>query len=91
MDFFTRAWASGELSDNEFDRVLADYQTYLGSLDSNSSAYRFATSIGLNTAWVDRFSVNSDQLSIRLLTGDLQRGYWLTSISYEGASGLIGT
>jgi hypothetical protein len=90
MDYFTRAWALGELTDSEFDGALANYHDYIGSFDPNSSVRRFATAISLNDAWVDRFIFRPDQLSLTLLTGDIQRGYWSTEINYVGARIVLG-
>ena len=45
---------------------------------------RFANTISLNDAYVDRLNCSDDVLSLRLLTGDLQRGYWHTLIRYAG-------
>ncbi len=90
MEYFTRAWALGELTDGEFDRALANYQDYIGSLDPSGSVRRFATTISLNDAWVDRVMLRPDKILISLLTGDIQRGYQLTELSYVGARIVLG-
>jgi len=76
MDHFTRAWALGDLSDEEFDGVDERYREYIESLDPNGPVHRFATTISLNDAYVDRLAYSDGNLCLRLLTGDLQRGYW---------------
>ena len=80
MEYFTRAWALGDLSDEEFEKVEERYRTYLGSLDQGGPVFRFATSVSLNDAYVDGLKHSEGALSLRLLTGDLQRGYWHTEL-----------
>lgn len=85
MEYFTRAWAVGELSDEEFETVLPAYQAYIDALDHDSTVWRFATTIGLNDAFVDRMDAEAGDVRLRLLTGDLQRGYWHTELTYRNA------
>ncbi len=90
MKYFTRAWAAGDLSDEASDQVLKDYNSYIETLDKGSAVWRFATTIGLNDAWIDRFALMDGSLSLKLLTGDNQRGYWHTDLTYAGARFLVG-
>jgi hypothetical protein len=90
MDFFTRAWALGDLSDGEAAEVESAYQAYIDALDQGSAVWRFATTIGLNDAFVDRAITASRDVRLRLLTGDQQRGYWHTEITYKSASVVFG-
>ncbi|WP_425994133.1 hypothetical protein [Caulobacter sp. DWR1-3-2b1] len=86
MEYFSRAWALGDLSDEESDRVEELYREYIGSLDPDGHVRRFATTINLHDAYVDRLSYSDGALSLRLLTGDMQRGYWHTLIRYSGGN-----
>ena len=90
MEYFTRSWALGELTDAEFDKSLADYRGYLASLDPKGSVRHLADNISLNDAWIDRLTVESGGVSLLLLTGDLRRGYWRTTINYVGARIIFG-
>jgi len=90
MEHFTRAWALGDLSDEEFEKVRARYQRYVRSLDEDGPVWRFTTSISLNDAYVDRLNSSDSALSLRLLTGDFQRGYWHTLIRYGGGRIVLG-
>jgi hypothetical protein len=85
MQFFTRPWALGKLTDGEYESALTDYRDFLASLDPDGSVRQFADSISLNDAWIDIFKVKADVISLVLLTGDLQRGYWWTSLKYSEA------
>lgn len=86
MEYFSRAWALGDLSDEEFERIEERYGEYIESLDPDGPVRRFATTISLNDAYVDRLNYSDGILSLRLLTGDMQRGYWHTLIRYSGGS-----
>lgn len=90
MEHFTREWASGDLSDQDFDAIAANYSAYLGALEPESAVAKFATSISLHDAWIDRVEQNCDALALTLLTGDLQRGYWFTTLRYQGPKVLAG-
>ena len=90
MDYFTRAWAIGELPEEEYDKVLPAYNAYIDALDHCTAVWRFATTIGLNDAWVDRAIIDSGDMRLQLLTGDRQRGYWHTQISYRNARVVYG-
>jgi hypothetical protein len=86
MKYFTFDWAMGKVED---DQLIDRYNRFLTTLPSQS-VVRFATTIGLNDAYVDRviYDSRSRELKLLLLTGDLQVGYWRTELSYAGA--LIG-
>lgn len=84
MEYFTRAWALGDLSDEEFESVEERYRDFIESLDGNEPIWQFATTVSLNDAYLDRLDLSDGALSLRLLTGDLQRGYWHTLIRYSG-------
>lgn len=90
MEHFTRAWALGDLSDDEADKVVDAYRAYIDTLDPGSAVCRFAKTIGLNDAYVDRAIAASRGIRLRLLTGDQQRGYWHTEITYKNASVVFG-
>lgn len=90
MEHFTRAWALGDLSDVEAAKVESAYRAYIDALDQGSAVWRFATTIGLNDALVDRASTDSGDIRLRLLTGDQQRGYWHTEITYKNARVVVG-
>ena len=87
MQYFTAEWASGDLSDHEVAQVLKQYNEYLGTLHQRSAAWRFATTISLNDAYLDRVLYDRSKGSLRLslLTGDNQVGYWMTELHYSGA------
>ncbi len=85
MQFFTRAWAMGEFSDEAYESVIENYQASIAALDEGDAVRRFATSVSLNDAWIDRVEFAANDIILMLLTGDLQRGYWHTKLIYQNA------
>lgn len=88
MKYFTHAWAYGDMDDEAFDRVLQHYNEHLArNFEQDAALWRFANTVGLNDAYVDRIIVRPATREIRLLllTGDLQVGYWRTELLYSHA------
>src|SRR5262249_14349951 len=85
MRFFTFEWATGDESESD---PIKDYNRFLSSLNRSDPVYLFATSISLNDALLDRVHFNSTkrELTLLLLTGDLQVGYWRTELCYTDVS-----
>ncbi len=83
MQFFTYDWAMGR---DDSDAVGA-YQSFLATLDPDSAPRRFAETVSLNDAWLDRvmYDAAARTLSVLLLTGDNQSDYWHTELTYDGA------
>ena len=83
MQYYTFDWATGTDETEPGPR----YKNFLGTLDPHGRVYRFAVTIGLNDAYLDRidFDSASGDLRLLLLTGDLQVGYWHTELIYTGA------
>lgn len=82
MRYITQAWAAGSLSERRSAAVLRDYNKSLEADDIPVEVRRFATTIGLNTAYIDSLGSNAGTLELKLLTGDLQVGYWRTTLTY---------
>lgn len=87
MKYFTRAWVHSEAEDGAADAVWPKYRRDIeASFERNVSVIRFATTISLNDAYVDRLTVDhaATELRFLLLTGSLQVGYWRTELIYSG-------
>ena len=90
MQWFTREWRDGALSDEEWQQRLDDYELHTAALRPD---------LPLDQAWlldqdlhdgqVQSWRESDGQFSWVLLTGDLERGYRLTSLHYLDAH-LIG-
>lgn len=91
MRWFTRSWHEGELSDEDHERAVADYQAHLAALSDDTSVGA-AELIGLNLhdAQVQDWALRDGVFSWTVLIGDLQRGYEFAEMTYSDAE-LIGT
>jgi hypothetical protein len=89
MKFFTRAWVNGEVTDDDSDRTVAAYREHVAAISSRLSATvrALAQEISLHDAFVHSiiYDARGRQLEIRLLTGDLQVGYFDSVLTYGSA------
>jgi hypothetical protein len=85
MQFFTEAWLSGDLGDDEELKIIEQYRDHLATFDHDGQLYRLATTISLHDAYLDSLIVDikAGRIDLLLLTGDLQIGYWRTTLSYS--------
>jgi hypothetical protein len=81
MKFFTREWASGELSDDDFESAADRYTQHLRELNLPSNVRALAAT-NLHDGQVKSVLYAPRELLVSLMTGDLQRGYFETTISY---------
>jgi hypothetical protein len=84
MKFFTPEWASGQLSDDEFDAAPSQYSVHLANLQLPGEAEALSRT-NLHDALVVAVRSSADALALVLVTGDLQRGYFETTIIYTGS------
>ena len=86
MKYFTREWATGKLTDDEWRERDAAYQNLLDALLPHlpSAVAEIATEISLNDALVRRVTLRRAEHWIRLefLCGYQQRGYFDLSLIY---------
>jgi hypothetical protein len=81
MKFFTREWATGGLSDDEFESVAKRYQDHLERLDLPAEVFRLAN-VDLHDGVVNRVEEAAEELELTFVTGDQQGGYFETIITY---------
>jgi hypothetical protein len=88
MRFFTKAWHSGDMSDERADDVRAAYQSHLASiLPELPNAFRsFVQTVSIHDALVRAVRLNRDAavLELELRAGDQQAGYFDLCIRYCG-------
>ena len=88
MIYFTRGWASGELSDEETDRIVAAYQRRMDFIEPSMPAplRRLARDYSLHDAVIDsiRWTPSSKRLSIDFIAHAGQ-GFKAVSLTYFGA------
>jgi hypothetical protein len=81
MKFFTKAWATGELPDEEFEAAIPLYRTYVASLALPDDAGALEAT-NIHDGMLERLNCTTSELSLVLITGDLQHGYFDTTITY---------
>ncbi len=86
MQFFTKAWLTGELSDEAFEAAPIEYRLRLSRLRLPADVLALAEadthdSLLLEMHYDDRAAI----LILRLRCGDRQRGYFDLVINYSGA------
>ncbi len=88
MKYFTRAWASGDLSDTEQEQILESYQEHLSRHRSvlSGNIAKLATRISLHDGLVRRVVIDrrTVELKLELLCGDNQVGYFDLDLTYRG-------
>lgn len=90
MQWFTREWRDGALSDEEWQQRLDDYALHAAALRSDLPVDQtWLLDLDLHDGQVQSWQQRDGQFSWVLLTGDFQRGYRLTSLHYLDAR-LIG-
>jgi hypothetical protein len=81
MKFFTRAWLDGELTDEEFEATIPRYRSHIESLALPEDV-RALEDTRLHDATLIRLDRTASRLSLTLITGDLQQGYYDTTLNY---------
>jgi len=90
MKFFTAAWATGELPDEEHEAAIPAYARNLSSLCLPTHLQPLVDA-DLHDALVEAVERQGDTLTLSLIAGDLQRGYHSTSITYRGFELVVGS
>ena len=85
MMFFTRAWATGERTDEDFEAAPEAYRAHLAALDLPPPLVALADA-DLHDGQVLDVNLSGGRLSVRLRVGDLQHGYADLRLDYLDAS-----
>jgi hypothetical protein len=88
MRFFPHDW--GGENDDASGAVVTAYNDFLGTIPGpvGSKIRNFAASQSLNTNFLDKIQVwpSRKELTLSLISGDLQRGYSLLTIHHKNAA-----
>ena len=88
MRFFPHDF--GSESDDAPDAIIAAYNSFLESIPGpvGSKIRNFHVSQSLNTNYLDKIEVRQSkkEITLSLISGDLQRGYSLLTIHYKNAT-----
>ena len=86
MKYFTRAWATGGLTDADYETVLPSYWRHFDRIKGSLPAplVTFATKLSIHDGLIRRVVVDqeADTLALELLCGDLQIGYFDLDLVY---------
>jgi hypothetical protein len=87
VKWFTREWASGQLSDEEWERRRQEYSDHLNAIGHQlaNGAEELIASLNLHDAQILSDSAAGTSFYLRVVAGDLQRGYERISLLYENA------
>jgi hypothetical protein len=90
MRWFSREYVTGGLSDDEWAR-REDYSRHLNAIGSElgDGAEELIATVQLHDAQVQEWGTRDGDFQLRVLTGDLQRGYEELTLVYRDAE-LIG-
>src|SRR5688572_10755448 len=88
MRWFSREWATGGLSDEEFDARRRSHAEHLAEIRGRllNGADLLVEEVNLHDAQPRIWRLEGDQVHLRVLAGDLQRGYEVIDLRYVGAS-----
>ena len=84
MKFYTRGWATGELTDEQFGAVSADYWRHIAALQLPPTIAALSA-VNLHDARVLAVDFRPERslVTLRLRCGDLQRGYSNVTLAYS--------
>ena len=86
MKYFTRAWATGGLTDEEYETVKPSYWRHFDRIKESlpEELATFATKISMHDGLIRRVLVDreADTLALEMLCGDLQVGYFDLDLVY---------
>lgn len=88
MKWFTREYVTGGLDDDEWERRRLDYARHLTLIQAKlaDGAEELVASVNVHDGQVQEWSFEPDgAFRLRLLAGDLQRGYEMLTLLYHGA------
>ncbi len=89
MSFFTRQWTNGELTEEEFEAAIPAYADHLDQIAGQftDGVRSLAQEVNLHDGQIESWSYDrgAATFSIRILIGDLQRGYEWLDLDYRGA------
>ena len=88
MQFFTRAWLAGELTDEEYASSLSGYHQHLANISAHLSSQvrEFIKVVDLHDGLIRKIVIDHTEktLGLDLRCGNLQVGYYDVDIQYRG-------
>ena len=84
MRFFDKSWISGDLDDDEFEKRIEDYGSYIRSFYGElKTLERIFIDINFSDAKIVSFAFIKSGTRIKFYIGDLQNGYFELSVVFK--------
>jgi hypothetical protein len=88
MKYFTPAWHSGELPEQDEEAAVESYHQHLNLLRSRLSAevQQLAFSTDIHDGLLEEVALDhrTQEIRVRMICGDVQRGYSSLQLTYRG-------
>ena len=84
MMFFDKSWISGDLDDDEFEKRIEDYGSYIKSFYGElKTLERVFVDINFSDAKIVSFAFIKSGARVKFYIGDLQNGYFELSVVFK--------
>ena len=84
MRFFDKGWISGDLDDDEFEKRIEDYSSYIKSFYGELKMLeRIFVDINFSDAKIASFAFIKSGARVKFYIGDLQNGYYELSALFK--------
>ena len=84
MRFFDKSWISGDLGDNEFEKRIEDYSSYIKSFYGElKTLERVFVDLNFSDAKIVSFVFMKSGARVKFYIGDLQNGYYELSVIFK--------
>ena len=84
MRFFDKSWISGDLDDDEFEKRIEDYGSYVKSFYGElKTLERVFVDINFSDAKIVSFAFMKSGARVKFYIGDLQNGYFELSVIFK--------
>ena len=84
MMFFDKSWISGDLDDDEFEKRIEDYGSYVKSFYGElKTLERVFVDINFSDAKIVSFAFMKSGARVKFYIGDLQNGYFELSVIFK--------
>ena len=84
MRFFDKSWISGDLDDDEFEKRIEDYGSYIKSFRGElHTLERIFIDLNFSDAKIVSFAFMKSDARVKFYIGDLQNGYFELSVLFK--------
>ena len=84
MRFFDKGWISGDLDNDEFEKRIEDYGSYIRSFyDELKTLERIFVDLNFSDAKIVSFAFMKSGARVKFYIGDLQNGYFELSVTFK--------